>query len=103
VVFVLLGAPLGIRSRRSGIGMGAGTGILFFLVYYLFLVGGEQLGDRGLVPPFWAMWAPNILFGSLGLFLTLSVSREWRMATVTKVLDFVMRSPRPTQASPETT
>ena len=103
VVFVLLGAPLGIRSRRGGIGIGAGTGILFFLVYYLFLVGGEQLGDRGLVPPFWAMWAPNVLFGIMGLFLTLSVSREWRIAPVTRVLDFVMRSPRPAQASPETT
>ena len=102
VIFVLVGAPLGIRSRRGGIGMGAGTGILFFLIYYLFLVGGEQLGDRGLVPPFWAMWSPNVLFGGVGLFLTLSVSREWRVAPVTRVLDFVMRAPRRPQASPET-
>jgi lipopolysaccharide export system permease protein len=101
VVFVLVGAPLGIRSRRGGIGIGAGTGILFFLVYYLFLVGGEQLGDRGLVSPLWAMWAPNVLFGGLGLFLTLSVSREWRPTRVTKVVDFVMRAPRRTQATVE--
>ncbi|MFH1689603.1 MAG: LptF/LptG family permease [Candidatus Eisenbacteria bacterium] len=101
VVFVLVGAPLGIRSRHGGIGIGAGTGILFFLIYYLFLVGGEQLGDRGLVPPFWAMWAPNVLFGGLGLFLTLSVSREWRIAPVTKVVDFVMRAPRRPRPSPE--
>jgi len=102
VVFVLVGAPLGIRSRRGGIGMGAGTGILFFLIYYLFLVGGEQLGDRGLVPPFWAMWSPNVLFGGIGVFLTLSVSLEWRVAPVTRVLDFVMRSPRPAKSSTET-
>lgn len=103
VVFVLVGAPLGIRSRRGGIGIGAGTGILFFLIYYLFLVGGEQLGDRGLVTPFWAMWAPNVVFGGLGLFLTFSVSREWTIAPVTRTLDFILRAPRRQLDSVETT
>lgn len=93
VVFVLLGAPLGIRSRRGGVGIGAGIGILFFLVYYLFLVGGEQLGDRGMVSPFWAMWSPNVLFGGIGLFLTLSTSLEWRVSPVTRAIDFVLRPP----------
>jgi lipopolysaccharide export system permease protein len=101
VVFVLLGAPLGIRSRRGGIGIGAGTGTLFFLVYYLFLVGGEQLGDRGFVSPFWAMWAPNIIFGGLGVFLTLAVSREWRIAPITRVIDFVLRPPQVVAPKPE--
>lgn len=94
LVFVLVGAPLGIRSRRGGVGMGAGMGILFFLVYYLFLVGGEQLGDRGIVTPFWAMWSANVLFGGLGVFLTISVSREWRMPPVARFIDFVVRAPR---------
>ncbi len=93
VVFVLLGAPLGIRSRRGGVGIGAGTGILFFLIYYLFLIGGEQLGDRGIVSPAWAMWAPNILFGSIGLFLTLATCLEWRVSPVARVLDFLLRVP----------
>ncbi len=78
LVFVLLGAPLGIRSRRGGIGIGAGIGILVFLIYYLFLVGGEQLGDRGIVTPAAAMWAPNVVFGGLGILLTLATVREWR-------------------------
>jgi lipopolysaccharide export system permease protein len=100
IVFVLLGAPLGIRSRRGGVGIGAGIGILFFLVYYLFLVGGEQLGDRGMMSPFWAMWAPNVLFGLAGFFLTLSTGLEWRASPVTKAIDFVLRPPR-TDAAPE--
>jgi lipopolysaccharide export system permease protein len=102
IVFVLVGAPLGIRSRRGGIGIGAGTGILFFLIYYLFLVGGEQLGDRGLVTPFWAMWAPNVVFGVLGVFLTISSAREWRATRFTRVLDFVLRPPKPKTAGTET-
>jgi hypothetical protein len=94
IVFVLIGAPLGIRGRRGGVGIGAGIGILFFLVYYLFLVGGEQLGDRGMVSPFWAMWAPNVIFGGAGVFLTLSTSLEWRVSPVTRAIDFVLRPPR---------
>jgi lipopolysaccharide export system permease protein len=97
IVFVLVGAPLGIRSRRGGVGIGAGIGILFFLVYYLFLIGGEQLGDRGLVSPAWAMWAPNIIFGGMGVFLTLAVSLEWRMRPLMRLIDFVLRPPRPSQ------
>jgi lipopolysaccharide export system permease protein len=93
VVFVLLGAPLGIRTKRGGVGIGAGIGILFFLIYYLFLIGGEQLGDRGIVSPFWAMWAPNVFFGAIGLFLTLATCREWRLASLSRVLDFVLRVP----------
>jgi len=103
VIFVLVGAPIGIKSGRGGIGIGAGTGMLFFLIYYLFLVGGEQLGDRGLVTPFWAMWAPNVLFGGVGLFLTLSVSHEWRIAPVARILALLRRAPRRAQASTETT
>jgi len=93
-VFVLLGAPLGIRSRRGGIGIGAGIGILVFLIYYLFLVGGEQLGDRGIVAPAAAMWAPNLVFGGLGAVLTLATSREWRFAGPARVFDRLFRGPR---------
>jgi lipopolysaccharide export system permease protein len=93
IVFVLLGAPLGIRARRAGIGIGAGVGIIFFLVYYLFLIGGEQLGDRGIVSPFWAMWSPNVLFGAIGVFLTLSTCLEWRTRRLTRTLEFVLRAP----------
>ena len=67
--------------------------MLFFLIYYLFLIGGEQLGDRGFVSPFWAMWAPNVLFGGIGLFLTLATAREWRLRPVGSVVDFLLRSP----------
>lgn len=70
VVFVLVGAPLGIRARRGGVAVGF-LSIGFFIVYYLFLVAGEQLADRGLMPPTLAMWAANLVLGGLGIWLTL--------------------------------
>ncbi len=70
IVFVLVGAPLGIRARKSGIGV-AFISILFFVFYYLCLAGGEELADRRFLNPTVAMWTPNIVIGLIGLFLTL--------------------------------
>lgn len=69
IVFVLLGAPLGILVKRSGASIGIGLSIGFFAVYYLFLNGGESAGDRMLITPWLSMWAPNIVIGILGLFI----------------------------------
>ncbi|MFB6240542.1 MAG: LptF/LptG family permease, partial [Gemmatimonadota bacterium] len=67
VVFVLIGAPIAIRYPLGGVGMVVGVSFGFFCAYYVALVGGEELADRLILSPFWAMWAPNILFGSVGL------------------------------------
>ena len=69
LVFVLLGAPLGMRARRGGLATSA-ISIVVFIVYYLLLIGGEQLADRSLVAPALAMWLPNIVFGIPGAWLT---------------------------------
>ncbi|MDP2497417.1 MAG: LptF/LptG family permease [Candidatus Palauibacterales bacterium] len=67
VVFVLIGAPIAVRYPLGGVGMVVGVSFGFFCAYYVALVGGEELADRLILSPFWAMWAPNILFGSVGL------------------------------------
>jgi lipopolysaccharide export system permease protein len=73
IVFVLVGAPLGIRARKSGIGV-AFISILFFVFYYLCLAGGEELADRRFLDPAVAMWTPNVVIGLIGLFLTLQAA-----------------------------
>lgn len=66
VVFVLLGAPLGMRVRRTGPAV-AFASVPFFLFYYLCLVGGEELADRLLFPPWLSMWLPNLVLGAWGV------------------------------------
>jgi lipopolysaccharide export system permease protein len=62
-----------IRFPRGGIGLVIGLSLVVFTIYYVGLIGGEELGDRGVVPPFLAMWAANLLFTGVGLFgLTLA-------------------------------
>jgi lipopolysaccharide export system permease protein len=71
LVFVLLGAPLGARVRRGSLGVGGGVSFLFFLAYYMASLGGEKLGDRGIVPPALGMWGINVVLGTAGVLLVL--------------------------------
>lgn len=66
-VFALIGVPLALRFPRGGAGLVIGASVLVFAIYYVGLIGGEDLGDRLIVTPFLAMWAPNLLFGAVGL------------------------------------
>lgn len=78
IVFVLIGAPLGIRAHRGGIGMAASLSVFFFLVYWAFLIGGEDLADRDIISPAVAMWSPNLLLGIVGIILIIRTTREVR-------------------------
>ncbi len=69
IVFTLVGVPLGIMAKRGGMAVGFGISIGFFLLYWAFLIGGEELADRMIIPPALAMWAPNILIGIGGILL----------------------------------
>lgn len=76
LIFVLLGAPLGIVARRGGFGVAASISLIFFLFYWAFLIGGEKLADRAIVTPFWGMWSGNFFMGFIGIFLIIKSAKE---------------------------
>ncbi len=78
IVFVLIGAPIAVRYPRAGVALVVGVSLAFFGAYYVSLVGGEELADRRFISPFWAMWAPDVLFGLVGLGLLWRASRVAR-------------------------
>jgi lipopolysaccharide export system permease protein len=69
LVFAILGTVLGQMVRASGLGVAAGYSIFFFLIYWVFLIGGEDLADRGRIAPWVAMWSPNALFFLLAMVM----------------------------------
>ena len=75
VIFALLGVPLAVRFPRGGVGLVIGTSLAVFSVYYVGLIGGEELGDRLIVPPFFAMWTPNLIFLAVAFPLMWAVRR----------------------------
>jgi len=68
LVFALVGAPIALRFQRGGVGLVLGVSVAVFTVYYIGLIGGEELGDRLILSPFFAMWTPNLIFATAGLF-----------------------------------
>lgn len=76
IVFVLIGAPLAVRFPRGGVGMVIAISLAIFGIYYVGLIGGESLSDKGMLPPFWAMWAANIVFLLLSVGGLMHIGKE---------------------------
>lgn len=75
-IFILIGAPLGIMARKGGIGTGILYSLAFFVVFWICLIGGENMADRLLINPVLAMWSPDIIIGAFGIFITISMVRD---------------------------
>jgi lipopolysaccharide export system permease protein len=75
-IFVLIGAPIALRFPRGGVGLVIGVSLVVFAFYYIGLIAGESLGDRGIVRPAFAMWAANFILALVGLTLLARIGRE---------------------------
>ncbi|MCF7826958.1 MAG: LptF/LptG family permease [Candidatus Marinimicrobia bacterium] len=74
IVFVLVGVPLGIMTRKSSGTIGVAIGMFF--IYWAALIAGEELADRSIMDPILAMWAPNGIMAVVGIWINFQVSRE---------------------------
>ena len=78
LIFTLIGAPLGLSIRRGGLGPVGGYSLGIFLFYWVTLVQGEKLADRGLLPPWLGMWVANAIMLVVGTWLVLYVVLDLR-------------------------
>jgi len=76
LVFALVGIPMALRFPRGGMGLVIGGGLAVFAIYYVGLIAGEGLGNKDIVHPWIAMWAPDIIFAVLGIYGMIQVGRE---------------------------
>jgi lipopolysaccharide export system permease protein len=76
LIFVMLGAPLALRFPRGGVGLVLLVSLIVFALYYVGLIGGESLANKGIIPPFWAMWGTNVILTVVGLILLLRMGHE---------------------------
>lgn len=72
IVFVLIGAPLGMMTRKGEAGKAAMVCLIVFILYYIGLILGEELSEDGKVIPVLGIWSGNIagmLFAITSFFL----------------------------------
>jgi lipopolysaccharide export system permease protein len=76
LIFGFLGVALGVIFRKGEKMVSFAVCIGVVIVYYIFLVAGEPIGKQGLLPAWLSMWAANIFFGIVTLFLFLAATFE---------------------------
>jgi len=76
LVFALFGAAVGLVVAGGGIWVVAAVSVAVYSLYYVGLIGGEELGDRLIVSPFFAMWTPNLILGVAGLGILWAIRKR---------------------------
>lgn len=73
IVFMVIGAPLGLTLRRGGLATIGAVALGIFMFYWVTLVQGEKLSERGFFPPWLGMWIANLIMSGVGAWLILYV------------------------------
>ena len=76
ILFVMTGASLGVLFRKGGFTIAVGLSFGFFLIYYIMMIGGEDLADRNIVSPIVGVWSPNVILLIISLYLILHTVKE---------------------------
>lgn len=90
IIFVLIGAPLGMMAKKGGFAVSMAFSLGFFIIYWVFLIGGEEFADRGLLSPALSMWLPNLVLGFLGILMCYWQSLEQRYINL-DILNIIKR------------
>ncbi len=91
LVFIMIGAPIGMMTRTHSIGVGFAISTIIFVIYYVSLYGGEELADRMIISPFIGMWISNIIFSIIGIYLTIYSVRERKIIHLEKIKNIFKR------------
>jgi hypothetical protein len=76
MVFVMLGAPIALRFPRGGVGLTIGASLFVFALYYIGLTAGASLATQGILPAWVAMWAANVIFAAVAVWLLAKMGNE---------------------------
>lgn len=82
LVFALVAFPLAIRSHRGGRSVALSASLAILLAYYVLMTSLEGAALRLRVPPWIAIWTPNLLFAGIGAVLLAATVGEWRWPAV---------------------
>lgn len=69
LILTIVAVAMASRKVRGGIGLHLGLGLLISFAYILFMQVSTTFATNGDLSPIIAVWIPNLLFASLGLYL----------------------------------
>ena len=69
LAFLLIGIPLGITTRRGDKSMSYGLSLIVVTFYWMLLIGGKALAQKGMVSPALSLEFSNLAIGSIGFIM----------------------------------
>ena len=76
LIFMMIGAPIGLFIRKGGLGVAATLAVAIFMFHWVSLANGEKLADRNIIEPWLGMWLADIVTGLVAIWLTFVVWRD---------------------------
>ena len=89
-VFFLVGLAIGMMTKTSGIGVSFVFSSIIFIIFYIFLVVGEEFGEKGVINPAFSMWFPSLFFLAIGLFLVY-IARKEKSFDIMVIWQFILK------------
>jgi lipopolysaccharide export system permease protein len=86
-LFALVGAPLGIKSRRTGKSGGFVVAVAIIVIYYVILVSVGNLGSVGKIHSLSSVWIPNILLLIMAIYMVYKTQKERPFAGLDWIYD----------------
>lgn len=68
-ILTLIGVSLSSRKVRGGTGLHIGIGIGLCFSYILMMKFASEFAKSDMLPPWLAIWSPNIIFAVIGIYL----------------------------------
>jgi lipopolysaccharide export system permease protein len=87
IVFVLLGAPIGMYTKKGNLGYAALIGTVFLTFYWISIIQGENMADRLFISPFTGMWFSDIILGVVGAIMVIHISSPFKFSKLWKKHD----------------
>lgn len=76
IILFFIGAPLGAIIRKGGLGAPLVFATLFFLLYYILMITGENMVESGVITVWKGMWISSIVLTPIGIFLTYKAAND---------------------------
>lgn len=75
-VFLLIGVPLGITTRRSHRSVSYALSLGIMTLYWSILIAGKAVAQKGLAPPFWCLQTANLIMATIGVTLLARMAKN---------------------------
>lgn len=80
IIFVLIGAPLGMMTRKGEAGSAITICLIIFLVNHTCLILGEKMSEAGKIAPWFGLWSGHMINSLFACVLLYRLSQEKTMS-----------------------